>query len=62
MYQAAVKNEDYGCTTILALKMDLATFKNVMTGTDALYYAEFENKMITAKFLRGKETFYKKNH
>ena len=59
LYQAAVENEDYGCTTILALEMDLETFKKVVNSGDVLYYAEWENKMTTAKFLRGKEIFYK---
>ena len=55
LYQAAVENEDYGCTRILTLKMDAATFKKVVNSGDVLYYAEWENKMTTAKVFRGKE-------
>ena len=59
LYQAAVENEDYGCTRILTLKMDAATYKKVVNSGYVLYYAEFKNKMTMAKILRGKEILYK---
>ena len=61
LYRAAVVDGDYACTTTLTLAMDLATFKKVMThDRGILFSAEVENKMQTAKFLKGKEIVYTK--
>ena len=61
LYQAAVDDGDYACTTTLTLAMDLTTFDEVMSYSyiGILYQAEFEDNMQIAKFLKGKEIFYK---
>ena len=61
LYRAAVVDGDYACTTTLTLAMDLTTFDEVMSYSyiGILYQAEFEDNMQIAKFLKGKEIFYK---